>query len=118
SLGLPVIASNIPSYENLYNAGAPFIMCRTEQDWFKGLKYLEDRDNRKVLAEKGREYVSKFFNQKIFWEEWKSIFETPELNPSGTIKNISLDRSKNIRRLLYLSKAVECKKINEKFYYL
>lgn len=69
-LGVPVVASPLPSYDEYmagFGAGASLI---TKQDWYAKLSVLVDPDWRNELGLHGRQYVKSTLDIKLLLPKW------------------------------------------------
>lgn len=72
SVGLPVIASNIPAY-----VGSPALLCETELDWKRHLTALfEDTALRQEISQKGRVFCQENFGIKHVLERYRIFFRS------------------------------------------
>ncbi len=70
SIGIPVIASKIPSY-----ADSPAILCENETDWYTHLEsLLTDRKKRASIGEDGIAYCRKYFSQSVITKKYMRLF--------------------------------------------
>lgn len=63
-VGLPVIATPIPSYEAVVEHGRTGFLARTPADWFSCLEALRDPARRREVGERGREAVIKAYSKE------------------------------------------------------
>lgn len=63
SVGLPVVATPIPSYESIIESGVNGLFARDRLDWMRCLEILRDPKVRKSMGEKGRASVAERFSQ-------------------------------------------------------
>jgi hypothetical protein len=63
SIGLPVVATPIPSYESIIESGVNGLFAKGRLDWIRCLEILRDPEVRKSMGEKGRESVAERFSQ-------------------------------------------------------
>lgn len=71
SLGLPVVASPIPSYLR-----SPAIICETEHDWFDSLEELvRSAKRRSEIAAIGRTYVLSNFSSNVITNQYINLFK-------------------------------------------
>lgn len=57
SLGLPVVVTAMPAYEEYIDNGKTGYLCKTTQDWDHALKKLQDPEKRIEIGISGREYA-------------------------------------------------------------
>lgn len=71
SVGLPVVASPMPSYRN-----TPVILCNTDEEWYRVLnELLDDAQKRQEIGNKGREYIIKNFSMDVIGRQYLDIVE-------------------------------------------
>lgn len=71
SIGLPVIASEVPSY-----IGSPAILCKNEADWYNNLDLLlENAQKRAALGSEGVAYCQKHFSASVTTERYERFFQ-------------------------------------------
>lgn len=63
SVGLPVIATPIPSYEGIIDHGSNGFFARSRSDWVRCLDALRDPDLRQSMGERARERVLVRYSQ-------------------------------------------------------
>ena len=72
SVGIPVVASEVPSYE-----GSPAVLCKNRGDWYNNLNsLLESKKQRKILAKKGILYCQEHFSVPVTRNRYESFFQT------------------------------------------
>jgi glycosyltransferase involved in cell wall biosynthesis len=64
SVGLPVIATPIPSYEPIVESGVNGFFATDRAEWIRSLEILRDPATRKLIGEKGRASVNERFSQR------------------------------------------------------
>ncbi len=70
AVGLPVIASPVPSYQN-----SPAILCADEEEWKENLeKMLIDINFLEYLSRKGREYAKENYSSQVIKPEYEKLF--------------------------------------------
>ena len=86
ALGLPVLASPIPSYSDVIESeNLEMITCESEEEWVQMLNYYADADHRASSIEKNYK-VAKSFDLDLIIEEWIDAFQlikTKNLNGSA-----------------------------------
>jgi GT2 family glycosyltransferase/tetratricopeptide (TPR) repeat protein len=70
SLGLPVVASPLPSYIEIIENGKNGFICKSEEEWFSALINLKDPQYRKKIADEAKKTVEEFSIEKIS-NQWK-----------------------------------------------
>lgn len=75
ALGLPVIASAIPSYQKIINHGKNGFIAKNIDDWIKSLLILKDNKNREKIGLKGREDALNNFDIEIIGWKWVSFIK-------------------------------------------
>lgn len=74
ALGMPVIASNVPSYREVIRHGETGLLAATPEEWAEGMKLLTDKTLRERMGKAGREF-SKHFSRSEVAKTWNSILE-------------------------------------------
>ena len=74
SLGLPVLASPIMSYEELIKNGENGYLCDSFEDWRKGLENLKSKEIRNAFVEKSFKRILPYSLESIY-SEWKNLFK-------------------------------------------
>lgn len=70
AVGLPVIASPVPSYQN-----SPAILCADKEEWKENLeKMLTDIPSLEYLSQKGREYVKENYSSQVIKSKYIRLF--------------------------------------------
>lgn len=64
AIGLPVIATPIPSYESVIEQGINGYLARTHQEWLEFLTVLREPALRRAMGEKARESVLKRYSKE------------------------------------------------------
>jgi hypothetical protein len=74
-MGLPVVASNIPSYIRAMNGANLNFTCKDEFDWFEKIESLIlSTSLRKNSAISGKKYADKFFGNEEITQAWDDVF--------------------------------------------
>lgn len=73
SAGIPFIASDMPEYRLLHD-GRAGILCAKPLHWARALERLSDPEERRKLAQAGRERAKDFDIAKG-WRRWESAYE-------------------------------------------
>lgn len=75
-LGLPVIASNIPSYIRVMNAaGLDRGYCSSDVDWYNRInEFLDDPNLCYENLKLGQEYIKQHHNESILMGKWDTLF--------------------------------------------
>jgi glycosyltransferase involved in cell wall biosynthesis len=63
-VGLPVIATPIPSYEPIIEHGRNGFLARSRQEWIEYLNVLRDPTLRKSIGEQARESVLRRYSMQ------------------------------------------------------
>jgi len=63
-VGLPVIATPIPSYQAVVEHGRNGFLARTQTDWLTCLEALRDPGLRRAMGERARETVIKTYSKE------------------------------------------------------
>jgi hypothetical protein len=75
-LGLPVIASPIPSYRRVIEHAGFGVLAETAKDWVDSVKQLaDDPERRRRMGQAGREYVARNHGPVAFAERYLQIIE-------------------------------------------
>lgn len=70
AVGLPVIASPVPSYKN-----SPAILCADKEEWKENLeRMLTDIPSLEYLSQKGREYTKENYSSQVIKTKYKRLF--------------------------------------------
>ncbi len=71
ALGLPVIASPVPSYLK-----SPAIFCKNEKEWYNNLSTILAGDfNFKIISKQGIEYCKKYYSYDVIKAEYNNFFQ-------------------------------------------
>ncbi len=71
SIGIPVVASPIPSYLK-----SPAVLCHDNACWLNKIKELiEDYNLRNIIGKKGIEYCKNHFSEKIVMNKYLNFFQ-------------------------------------------
>lgn len=86
-MGMPVITSATPAYQELMTEAGLRMTCSSEQEWLRVLtSYLSDQELRYKAGHSGREIAEKIYGEKQMLSRWqdviKSVFNTKESNSS------------------------------------
>jgi len=73
--GIPFIASGLPEYQNLADAGVGRV-ANTPNEWLQHAEELLDPRVRKEEREKNRQIVSEKFSMKARQKDWEEVFES------------------------------------------
>jgi len=73
-LGMPVVASPLPSYLEIIEHGKNGYVCNDLEDWYKALVELRDPKKRKEVGEAGKNSVSSYSLVSIT-KEWVNLFK-------------------------------------------
>lgn len=88
AVGIPVIASKVPSYEASIEQGKNGLLARNQKDWLKHLRRLiADENFRDEIGAAAREFAeSRFMSRNVgLWEEALGLdTSTPKSSPSKT----------------------------------
>ena len=75
ALGLPVIASDIPSYRDIIKPCSNGFLAKSIDDWTKYLQVLRDEHTRKKIGMKARKDVWEKYNIDVIGDKWISLVE-------------------------------------------
>lgn len=71
SVGIPVIASKVPSY-----IGSPALLCESKADWYDNLSLLlKDRQRREAIGKDGIAYCKENFSKPVITKKYLSFFD-------------------------------------------
>jgi len=74
ALGMPVVTSATPAYEEAMNAAGLDLACRTTADWTRALTLLlSDEHARRAAGEAGRAYVERHASREIMLARWDDV---------------------------------------------
>lgn len=98
ALGMPVIASKLPSYVDIIKNGENGFLCESKEDWKKALTALRNVSMRKMVGDAARNSV---VDHKIdvIAEEWKKAI-TDTLNVESNIQPEQQAPKENIREIV------------------
>ncbi|WP_178983473.1 glycosyltransferase [Winogradskyella helgolandensis] len=88
ALDVPVLCSSIESYEEVIDNYKNGIIVYNDIDWIKGLRFLEDIENRKTFIKNGKETALKY-SMNLIIDEWITILNLDnkfEYNDSKKLK--------------------------------
>lgn len=75
AVGIPVIASRVPSYEN-----SPALLCSGPEEWKTNLeKLLSDKNLRQELGEKGIAYCLENYSSAVIKDQYEKFFSEMDL---------------------------------------
>jgi hypothetical protein len=81
--GLPVVASDIPSYRDIADAaGTSGFLCRSPEDWVRSVEKLKDRGERIRYLEKTQPLVQEKYGIQKIAGEWTDLFEEMVSRPA------------------------------------
>jgi hypothetical protein len=75
ALGVPVLASPIPSYKETIVNGINGFLCENENDWIENLVCLTDETRRRQMSQTAYEYVSQRFSLAEIGPIWIDTLE-------------------------------------------
>lgn len=76
SLGMPVIASPVPSYLNLVRQGENGFIARTQSEWLEFIRFLRDNpEKRRHIGEAARAAVIDLYSKETQSEQYLSVFK-------------------------------------------
>jgi glycosyltransferase involved in cell wall biosynthesis len=74
AIGMPVVTSATPAYEEAMHAAGLDLACRTPGDWTRALtRLLADEGERRHTAEAGRAYVEAHASRDIMLARWDEV---------------------------------------------
>jgi glycosyltransferase involved in cell wall biosynthesis len=74
AMGMPVVTSATPAYEEAMRAAGLDLACRTTDDWKRALtNLLSDEDARRAAAQAGRAYVERHASREIMLARWDEL---------------------------------------------
>jgi hypothetical protein len=94
-VGLPVIATPIPSYETVIEQGKNGFLARSEQEWKEYLDLLRDPQLRRLIGEQARESVLKRYSMEEQAHRLLDVFVSLLTGSAGT----SAQRDTDIARV-------------------
>ena len=75
-LGLPVIASSISSYQKVARlTDIEDFLCNEDEDWYRALEILKDRENRIAYLEKSQHTLLQKYSTEAIVGQWSEVFE-------------------------------------------
>jgi len=76
-VGVPVVVSDIPSYNlSMKRAGLNFI-CKNEDEWYEAIENLiKSQSDRKNAAISGKEYADRVSNTETISKQWDNVFHS------------------------------------------
>jgi len=74
ALGLPAIASDMPSYREVIRHGETGLLATTPEEWQEGVRMLADPQVRARMGEGARDF-SKHFTREAVGAHWNAILE-------------------------------------------
>lgn len=86
ALGLPVIASPVPSYENVIVQGENGYLASTREEWLACLEELRDPERRQAMGRRARESVIRRYSKEE--QARKLIAVLRQLTEAGSTKPI------------------------------
>lgn len=84
SLGLPVIASPLQSYQEIIKHGKNGYLCTTEDDWYNALIELSSCTKRKEIGENGKKSINDYTLDSIA-QRWLNLFILPQSKNTTTV---------------------------------
>jgi glycosyltransferase involved in cell wall biosynthesis len=84
ALGIPFVASDIPSYRRFVDEHGLGLICTDPDEWARGLaELLDDVERRSAIAQKGPEIVSRYFGPGAMIEKYLEVHRAllPERHP-------------------------------------
>jgi glycosyltransferase involved in cell wall biosynthesis len=74
AMGMPVVTSATPAYEEAMRGAGLELACRTTDDWTRALTtLLSDEDARRSAAHAGRAYVERHASREIMLSRWDEL---------------------------------------------
>jgi glycosyltransferase involved in cell wall biosynthesis len=74
ALGMPVVTSATPAYEEAMKAAGLDLACRTTADWTRALTLLlSDENARRAAGEAGRGYAERHASREIMLARWDDV---------------------------------------------
>ena len=73
ALGLPVIASPIPAYEEVIHSGWNGFLCRTDAEWIAALNQMRDATRRHEFAQNAYRLSQTFFSVESIGALWEDF---------------------------------------------
>jgi glycosyltransferase involved in cell wall biosynthesis len=89
-VGLPVIATPLPAYEDVIEHGWNGFFARSPHDWFKYLEALRDPTTRRTIGDRARESVLASFSREE--QARRLIAVLRDLVPSGRVDQRTLEK--------------------------
>lgn len=75
ALGLPVVASDIPSYRKILKHGHNGFLVESLNDWIKSFLILRDAKKREEIGRQGRGNVWQRYSLDIIGKQWTSLID-------------------------------------------
>jgi adenylate kinase family enzyme len=80
-VGIPVVASDIPSYSRVEKNSNVDFTCKNEEDWYRKIERLIISSSlREDMARTGKEYANKVSNTKAITKQWDNMFSLIGVN--------------------------------------
>lgn len=76
ALGIPVIATPIPSYEIVIKNNINGFLCKTETDWLKSFNILKNKESREKIGKHSSTLVRKEFGKDNIIQKYINIFRS------------------------------------------
>lgn len=93
ALGLPVLASPIPSYSKVIEDGLNGYICNNLDDWINKLKYIQDTRTLFQMKQNSFEFAQKKYSINKIIEDWKSLFyKLGGVGPNNNLTRIFMDK--------------------------
>ncbi len=73
SLGIPVVASDIPAYHKIINNGVNGFLAENKEDWIKYLFHLKDPELRTRIAARARRDVIPNYSIDVIGNRWLTL---------------------------------------------
>jgi glycosyltransferase involved in cell wall biosynthesis len=75
ALGIPVVASSIPAYQNIIETGVNGFLAEDGSDWLKYLNLLKDTTRRSQIARRARIEAFSMYNISKIGKQWSDLLQ-------------------------------------------
>jgi glycosyltransferase involved in cell wall biosynthesis len=75
ALGIPTVASPVPSYVATLTHGCSCYFARNVEEWIRCLAALADRDHRRKIGLADRERIVATYGREVIGNRWLAVFE-------------------------------------------
>lgn len=88
ALGMPVLASPLPSYREVIKDGYNGFLCSTDQDWLSAIKKMEDPKTLKEMSLNAYLFASSHYRIEHIVDEWIEILGICKLQKKEVFRDI------------------------------